>query len=90
MIKCITNFQCFELLITGLDACFIGVPLDAGTTNRSGTRMGPRQIRTESVLVRRFNNATGKRLNTFRYFHQFLFDSNKIQHYTSCSGVKSE
>jgi len=43
----------------GLDACFVGVPLDAGTTNRSGTRMGPRQIRTESVIVRKFNNATG-------------------------------
>src|ERR1700757_1018981 len=29
----------------GLDACFIGVPMDIGTGNRSGTRFGPRQIR---------------------------------------------
>eukprot|EP00112_Aurelia_sp_Birch-Aquarium-sp1_P010462 Seg2232.3 transcript_id=Seg2232.3/GoldUCD/mRNA.D3Y31 product="Agmatinase mitochondrial" protein_id=Seg2232.3/GoldUCD/D3Y31 len=42
----------------GLDACFVGIPLDAGATNRSGTRLGPRQIRTESVMIRRFNNAT--------------------------------
>eukprot|EP00795_Rhopilema_esculentum_P015347 gene15347-6573_t len=42
----------------GLDVCFVGVPLDTGTTNRSGTRMGPRQIRTESVLIRRHNIAT--------------------------------
>ncbi|WP_330220282.1 arginase family protein, partial [Sulfitobacter sp. HI0040] len=27
----------------GLDACFVGVPLDIGTSNRAGTRFGPRQ-----------------------------------------------
>jgi guanidinobutyrase len=27
----------------GLDVCFVGVPLDIGTSNRSGTRHGPRQ-----------------------------------------------
>lgn len=43
----------------GLDACFVGVPLDSGTSNRSGTRMGPRQIRTESVFIRPFNPTTG-------------------------------
>nr|XP_045611786.1 guanidinobutyrase-like isoform X1 [Procambarus clarkii] len=42
-----------------LDACFVGVPLDVGTSNRSGTRMGPRQIRSESVLLRPYNSATG-------------------------------
>ncbi|MCA3785416.1 arginase family protein, partial [Burkholderia sp.] len=36
----------------GLDVCFVGVPLDLGTSNRSGSRFGPRQIRTESVLLR--------------------------------------
>lgn len=40
----------------GLDVCFVGVPLDTGTSNRSGTRMGPRQIRCESVLLRPFNS----------------------------------
>lgn len=43
----------------GLDACFVGVPLDIGTSNRSGTRMGPRSIRAESCLLRPFNLATG-------------------------------
>src|SRR5580698_2786155 len=41
-----------------LDACFVGVPFDLGTSNRSGTRFGPRQIRTESVLLRPYNMAT--------------------------------
>ncbi|KAH9498295.1 hypothetical protein Btru_006471 [Bulinus truncatus] len=43
----------------GLDACFVGVPLDSGTSNRSGTRMGPRQIRAESALLRPANPTTG-------------------------------
>lgn len=42
----------------GLDACFVGVPLDIGTSNRSGARFGPRQIRAESVLLRPYNMAT--------------------------------
>lgn len=41
-----------------LDACFVGVPLDIGTSNRSGTRYGPRQIRAESALIRPYNMAT--------------------------------
>jgi guanidinobutyrase len=43
----------------GLDACFIGIPLDIGTSNRSGTRLGPRQIRDESRMLRPYNMATG-------------------------------
>ncbi|MDQ0314123.1 guanidinobutyrase [Amorphus orientalis] len=43
----------------GLDACFVGIPLDIGTSNRSGTRMGPRQIRDESRMLRPFNMGTG-------------------------------
>ena len=39
----------------GLDVCFVGVPLDIGTSNRSGTRFGPKQIRAESVLLRPYN-----------------------------------
>lgn len=42
----------------GLDACFVGVPLDIGTSNRGGTRFGPRQIRAESALLRPYNMAT--------------------------------
>ena len=43
----------------GLDAAFIGVPLDIGTSHRPGTRFGPRQIRAESSLIRPYNMATG-------------------------------
>lgn len=43
----------------GLDAAFVGVALDCGTSYRSGTRHGPRQIRHESSFVRHFNVATG-------------------------------
>jgi guanidinobutyrase len=42
-----------------LDACFIGIPMDIGTSNRSGTRFGPREIRAESCMIRPFNMATG-------------------------------
>lgn len=43
----------------GLDACFVGVPMDIGTSNRSGTRHGPREIRAESCMLRPYNMATG-------------------------------
>ncbi|CAN2388009.1 agmatinase activity [Pristimantis euphronides] len=42
----------------GLNAAFIGVPLDTGTSNRPGARFGPRHIRAESSMVRRYNAAT--------------------------------
>jgi len=37
----------------------IGVPWDAGTTNRPGPRHGPRQMRDFSTMIRRINPATG-------------------------------
>ena len=43
----------------GLDAAFVGVPLDIGTSHRPGARFGPRQIRAESSLIRPYNMATG-------------------------------
>ena len=43
----------------GLDVALIGVPLDIGTSNRTGARYGPRAIRNESVLVRPYGMATG-------------------------------
>lgn len=43
---------------SGLNACFVGVPIDTGTSNRSGTRHGPRAIRAESCMLRPFNMAT--------------------------------
>ena len=41
-----------------LDVAFVGVPFDIGTSNRAGARFGPRQIRTESCLIRPYNMAT--------------------------------
>ncbi len=43
----------------GLDVAFVGIPMDIGTSNRPGTRLGPRQIRDESRMLRPFNMATG-------------------------------
>lgn len=43
----------------GLDACFVGVPMDIGASNRAGTRHGPRAIRAESCMLRPFNMGTG-------------------------------
>ncbi len=37
----------------------IGVPWDAGTTNRPGPRHGPRQLRDYSTMIRRINPASG-------------------------------
>ena len=42
----------------GLNAAFIGIPMDHGTSNRPGTRLGPRQIRDESRMLRPYNMAT--------------------------------
>ena len=42
----------------GLDACFVGIPSDYGSNYRPGTRLGPRAIRNESVLIR-YMNITG-------------------------------
>ena len=42
-----------------LDIAILGAPLDVGTSNRNGARYGPRQVRSESVLVRPYSMATG-------------------------------
>lgn len=42
----------------GPDIGLIGVPFDQGVTNRSGTRMGPREIRNQSRLVGAYNHHT--------------------------------
>ncbi|HEY1931418.1 MAG TPA: agmatinase [Acetobacteraceae bacterium] len=41
------------------DIGLIGVPFDGGVTNRTGARHGPRAVREQSALLRRFNGATG-------------------------------
>jgi len=42
----------------GLDIALLGVPLDIGTSNRGGSRFGPREIRCESVMVRPYGMYT--------------------------------
>ncbi|MCL4164181.1 UNVERIFIED_CONTAM: hypothetical protein GTU68_031822 [Idotea baltica] len=37
----------------------IGIPYDGGVTNRPGPRHGPREVRNQSSLMRRINQATG-------------------------------
>ena len=44
--------------VADLDVAIIGVPFDIGTSNRPGARFGPRDIRSESVLLRPYNMAT--------------------------------
>lgn len=41
-----------------LDIALVGVPFDLGVTNRSGTRMGPRELRNQSLLVGSYNHHT--------------------------------
>ena len=41
-----------------VDIGLIGVPFDGGVTNRTGARHGPREIRNQSSLLRRINQAT--------------------------------
>lgn len=45
--------------LKGLDVAMLGIPLDIGTSWRSGTRFGPKQIRAESAMLRPYNLATG-------------------------------
>ena len=44
--------------LDGLDVAVLGIPLDIGTSWRSGTRFGPKQIRAESAMLRPYNMAT--------------------------------
>ncbi|UWR16947.1 agmatinase [Sulfitobacter sp. M368] len=45
--------------LAGLDVAVLGVPMDIGTSWRSGTRFGPKQIRAESAMLRPYNLGTG-------------------------------
>jgi guanidinopropionase len=41
-----------------IDIGILGLPFDAATTNRPGARLGPRQVREASCLIRLVNEAT--------------------------------
>lgn len=43
-----------------IDIALLGLPYDGGTTNRAGTRHGPREVRTQSTLLRPFHHVTGR------------------------------
>ncbi len=41
--------------LTGVDVAIVGVPFDGGTSYRPGTRLAPREIRSQSSLIRPYN-----------------------------------
>lgn len=43
----------------GLDVAIVGIPMDIGTSWRSGTRFGPKSIRAESAMIRPYNMGSG-------------------------------
>ncbi|MEP3845020.1 MAG: agmatinase [Paracoccaceae bacterium] len=45
--------------LKGLNVAFLGIPMDIGTSWRSGTRFGPKQVRSESAMIRPYNVQTG-------------------------------
>lgn len=45
--------------LEGLDVAILGVPMDIGTSWRSGTRFGPKEVRSESAMLRPYNLQTG-------------------------------
>ena len=49
----------YEEDLTRVDIGVVGVPFDGGVTHRTGTRHGPREMRSQSSLVRKHNQATG-------------------------------
>ncbi|MBI3865922.1 MAG: agmatinase, partial [Planctomycetia bacterium] len=44
---------------SGADVAILGIPYDGATSNRSGSRFGPRAIREQSLLLWGYNNALG-------------------------------
>ena len=45
--------------LSGIDLGLAGIPFDGGVTNRTGARHGPREIRNQSSLMRKINQASG-------------------------------
>ncbi|MGB3832868.1 MAG: agmatinase [Mesorhizobium sp.] len=43
----------------GLDIALVGIPWDGGTTNRAGARHGPREVRSQSSMMRRAHHVSG-------------------------------
>lgn len=45
--------------LVNVDVAVVGIPYDGATSYRSGTRLGPRAIREQSLLLWGYNNALG-------------------------------
>jgi len=54
---CTFGRQPFQRDLSGVDVAVLGVPYDGSTSYRSGTRLGPRAIREQSMLLWGYNNA---------------------------------
>ncbi len=57
--RAIPDFPPYTESFEDADIGLIGVPFDGGVTNRPGARHGPREIRNQSSLIRKMNQATG-------------------------------
>ncbi len=42
--------------LAAMDTAIVGIPFDGGTSYRAGTRFGPREIRSQSSMIRPFNH----------------------------------
>ena len=45
----------YQTDLAGVDVAMLGVPYDSGTSYRSGARLGPREIRAQSSLIRPYS-----------------------------------
>src|SRR4051794_27361863 len=45
----------YQTDLTGVDVALVGVPFDSGTSYRSDARLGPREIRAQSSLIRPYS-----------------------------------
>ena len=45
----------FQADVAGVDVAIVGVPFDSGTTYRPGARLAPREIRSQSSLIRPYS-----------------------------------
>lgn len=45
----------YETELAGVDVAILGVPFDSGTSYRPGARLGPREIRAQSSLIRPYS-----------------------------------
>jgi len=57
----------FSRELAGIDLAITGIPFDCATTNRPGTRLGPRAIREQSSLQHMMLPMVGRSIHLSRY-----------------------